>query len=264
MLKNKYNGMRSMMNSIYIYKQYYHELKGCPNESVTDYTLEMYKDLIKLENNNNIEMNIEAKRPYTTIELCETILQACHDDGHLKNIDLFITVNWSHEYDPVIVGALYFLNKYKINPMCFNIFDQGVIAPLTAIKIIQAFMQYSKVKKALLLCYDSISSILSYRCKINRPTHNSARIILLNSKLTKDALYEVKKIDLIENPNRNTINKSDVREVINITAENEYYSCPELFTPLFSMKNESEKHQLALIVQDSISNAVGMMELYKL
>ena len=92
--------------------------------------------------------------------------------------DLFVIAYWGHEFDPDGSFGAYFAHHYGIKATSFNVCDQGILSPITALQIILAYANSRRIRNAALLCFDQRSIPVENTFSGTLPAKNSARFLL--------------------------------------------------------------------------------------
>lgn len=204
-----------------------------------------YRDLFSIEGVKCSRLKASHKKnAYNFSELGNTVLSVCCARGDLIDCDLFAVAYWGHEYDPEHSFGAYFCHRYSITGKTFDVCEQGVLAPLTAMYLIQCYMQHGSVKKAALLCMDQSTIPLHDDFIGIKPHFASARIIFFHSEYQHHAFYKILSINFYQNFNK---------QRMEIEKDNQK-SCPEIFYPMF--EGRKKKH-LKEIVRISAINVEG-------
>lgn len=115
-------------------------------------------------------------------ELGDLVLKQCEADGILKSLELLVICYWAPEFDPDYSAGAYFCERYRIRGKTFDICDQGVLSPITAIKLIKSYFNHTEIKNALLVCLDQTTIPRSKSDMEIEPKKSTAMAIFFKKK----------------------------------------------------------------------------------
>src|SRR5690606_35338791 len=93
-----------------------------------------YNDLFDMEGIAKPELTSYLQTfQYSYSELGDAVFASCQCEHVVSEIDLFIIAYWGHEFDPDGSFGAYFAHKYNITARMFDICDQGILSPISAI-----------------------------------------------------------------------------------------------------------------------------------
>lgn len=217
-----------------------------------------YNDLYALEGIQQPELNSYIQTTqYSYSELGDALFAVCPFEQIIADVDLVVIAYWSHEFDPDGSFGAYFANKYGITTRFFDVCDQGILSPICAIKIIQAFIDSGKANKAALVCFDQMAIPVEKGFIGAFPSKNSAHLIIFEAMYKPDTIYQVVEAKLLR-----SINVNKTSSTVIISPQTPYYSCSELFIPILhpNCKNNLAA-KIDLMVIDSESDQVGILSL---
>ncbi len=214
-----------------------------------------YDDLFNLEGKQPPELSAYLQSgQYTYVELGDAILKLCRQD--LVNTELFVTAYWGHEFDPDKLFGAYFCHKYGIEIESFDVCDQGVLAPIIAIKIIQAYIQSGAIKQAVLVCFDQACIPVGDNFQGVFPSCASAIALVFKAQEISQAIYKVVCADVRQN-NTLPVFPDAYNRQIYINSNSIDYSCAEILHAIFK-RNPQET---TLVVKGSEYPALGVLSL---
>ena len=217
-----------------------------------------YNDLFHMEGILQPELSSYTKTmQYSYAELGDALFNSGEFQSVLSKIDLFVAAYWGHEFDPDGAFGAYFAHKYGITSRMFDVCDQGILSPISAINIIQAFVSSGKANKAALVCFDQTAIPVEHDFSGIFPSKNSACLMIFDIAPTSDSMCKIEAAHVKKN---GTI--SETSSSIVIRPNSSYYSCAELFTPLLKNTNKANLDKtIDLVVIDSESDYQGILTL---
>ena len=253
------------MRSIYLTNHCYASLPLRASRAPRERFIRYYNDLFDLEGIKRPEPEAYLHEgQYSYAELGDAVLTSCQRDNLFNELDLFVVAYWGHEFDPEGSFGAYFSKKYHIHTRMFDICDQGILAPITAIHVIQSFINAGIVNKAALLCFDQTSIPVEKNFSRVFPNRSSARVMIFESEKTSNALCQIETASIFENEAANNMLPASNSDNFLITSDSEYYSCAELFSPIFDeAKNFHDPKNITLQIQDSESQKIGILSVTK-
>lgn len=247
---------------MYLTKQFHRIMKPRASKSPRARFVRYYNDLHVMEKKTAPPKNsFKVANQYTYTDLADAILAISGARVSLSNLELFIFTYWSHEFDPEFHYGGYFSDKFSINALMIDVCDQGILAPIMAMMIIQSYLSSRQFNQAGLLCVDQTAIPVAPDFLGAKPGMNSARLLIFQSSQVSERHYKVNNLSI----NRQTIcakkamtNPSDIY----VTPECQYYSCPEIFTPLLEgLQNCKSSVKKNLSVIDIVSHKYGNVSL---
>lgn len=239
------------MGTIYIADHYYCQLAEKNYTRPKTRFLAYYDDLYAMEEVNDYytEDSYMNSHQYTYAELGKSVLEQCFQKHNVCSFDLIVVSYSGHEYDPDHAFGAYFCNLYGIQCRMFDICDQGIISPFTAMKIIQAYMNQNSIRKAMLLCLDQPAIPVEAKRTHLKPVKSSARIMICESRYSESALFGIDNVEVEE---------SDIMGM-NVEAINRHHnSAAEVFSELFNfsmLNNNKEKISLSVVDPNGLGSA---------
>ena len=88
---------------------------------------------------------------YSYVALGETVLIAASRNRVLKNLDLFVMACWWYAFDPDSSSGACVSHQFDIVTQMFNVCNQDILSPITAVHLMQTLMKGERVKKAAFL-----------------------------------------------------------------------------------------------------------------
>lgn len=214
-----------------------------------------YHDLHHLEKSQFSKLDVFTfTLQYTYAELGEAILDKCKNDNILKNLDLLIVCYWTHEFDPDYSCGAYFSDKYRLKGTSFDICDQGIMSPITALKIMQCYMKHS-IKNALLLCFDQSAIPLCNDYQGVKPGKASSMGIYFQNTDPEECFIEINQVGFDDYKNTD----EEYKISVNSELKKEEINCAEIFKPLLIKSNFlfNKKKKFLLKISDIESNQLG-------
>ena len=247
------------MPSLYLTREYYQamsvQMKKLPRARFTRY----YNDLFALEGLERPSISAYmTEGQYTFVALGNAVLQPAQDIEDFSELDLFVVAYWGHEFDPDGSFGAYFAHHYGIRATSFNVCDQGILSPITALQIVLAYANSGRIKNAALLCFDQRSIPVEDTFSGTLPVKNSARFLLFSTEKRTTSPYKL--VQATIGQQQITWADSTALQTIIIKSGSPYCSCAELFSPLFDQTiiNRSLS-EMCLQVMDTESEEQGSM-----
>lgn len=249
------------MPDLYITKQYYKAMPIRSAKSPRDRFVRYYNDLFDLEGIARPALDAYLNgNQYSYCELGDAVLSEASKDLDLSKLDCFVVAYWGHEFDPDGSFGAYFSTQYNIQSRMFDVCDQGVLSPITAIALIQAYANAGVIKNAALLCFDQNSIPLEENYSGSIPSRSSARVLFFNVNDSSHAKYKVISSE-IEVASSNGV---DEKNVIKIDESSSDFSASDIFNPIFNADDvNSISREIGLRVLDSESEKQGFIRLIK-
>src|SRR3990167_5756673 len=247
---------------MFITKNYYAKLENTPVKIARSRFTRYYNDLFLMEGVGLPSFSsYNKKNAYSFVDIGDEVLSLCDVENSFLDFDLFLVAYWSHEYDPDHTFGAYFCERYGIAKRTFDVCDQGVLAPLTALYLMQLYMTHGKVEKGALLCMDQAAIPVEHKFKGVLPSFASARVLLLSSKRCKNACYQITSLNFKKGEIKESLPYHDQ---IFINKEDARYNCAELFHSLFEVSHSIKKKNIRIIVSDSESSNSASMDVRSL
>ena len=215
-----------------------------------------YADLYALEHGDEITpISYMAGSQYTYAELGKEVLSQCQKDSVFDNLDLMVVCYWSHEFDPDDFCGAYFCDLYNIYGKSFDICDQGLLSPITALCIIKSYFEFSYIKNALLVCFDQTAIPIGKNFSGVLPNKTSSMAMLIEKFISKDAKFKINSVNVL------TKSEKDQASVNKDSMIYTKYNCAEIFQPFFNNQfgELSKSKQFVLNVSDVASNDRGVI-----
>jgi hypothetical protein len=123
-----------------------------PRERYVTYFEDLYKSYGKILSPETFKQGGQ----YTFAELGETVLDDKLDDEWMKDVDLLLPTYWSYEFDPEYSSCgPFFQEKYALKGQLFDVSEQGTLAGLTGLHIMQRYLcNGSHYHKGILLALE--------------------------------------------------------------------------------------------------------------
>jgi len=186
------------MPNLYLEKIFYESLPDLPRRSPRERFVKYYSDLHATENLAVAESeSFMQGGQYSFAQLGDKMLQKLQTEKLLEQLNLFVLTHWSHEFDPDVACGAYFCERYKLPSVSFDVIDQGILAPFSAIKVIQAYLQHENYSRALLLTIDQTTIPKVKEQKAVYPSLTSCAALLFSKEFDRQAI-EIISIQLVQ------------------------------------------------------------------
>jgi hypothetical protein len=140
------------MKNIYMTHCYYNNFKNPIKKYPRSRYVEYYRDLHSLFNEPLADESFWQGSQYSYAELGRSVLDQADKDDRLRDLDLMVIATWAYEFDPDYASCgTHFAEHYKIKGLIFDVADQGVLSPVSAIQLIVRYLETDEYKSALLL-----------------------------------------------------------------------------------------------------------------
>jgi hypothetical protein len=119
-----------------------------PRDRYRQYLLDLYK----LYDDTLSEETFMEGNQYTFVELGDAVIHQFKQHHSLNSVDLMVISHWAYEFDPDHAAcAPYFMHQHQFDCHAFDICDQGVLSPFTALNVMRAFQSNGNSSNALLM-----------------------------------------------------------------------------------------------------------------
>ncbi|NNM59138.1 MAG: hypothetical protein HKM04_04925 [Legionellales bacterium] len=177
---------------MYITDKHYLVLPAKKVVSPRDRFIRYYNDLADLEKQSRPTDEIYLTGDqYSYAELGDAILHRYKNDNVLNNLELLVICYWGHEFDPDYSFGAYLCDKYNIKAKNFDICDQSILSPVTAIQVIQSFFHNKQVSNALLVCFDQTTIPTAANYVGSKPEKSSVASVLFSNQQSDINQYQI-------------------------------------------------------------------------
>ncbi len=179
-----------MLNKINLSESYFARFPvRQPREPRTRF-IRYYQDLYAVYGEQLSQQTFLAGSQYSFTELGDGVF-AKIPKNTLSQIDLFVVVAWSHEFDPDYASAgTYFFDRHELAGKIIDVSDHGSLGFFTALNITKKYLQASQYNNVMILVMEQTTTP-GGEVRPTMPLHDVAFGLLVSKKSFLKNNYEI-------------------------------------------------------------------------